>query len=52
MSPSLATDHAQRAGIGLIVTEGISPSPNGLGFCGLRGRGSITFLRLFAASRR
>ena len=27
----MATYYAQRAGIGLIVTEGVSPSPNGLG---------------------
>ncbi|MCK6459213.1 MAG: alkene reductase [Planctomycetes bacterium] len=30
--PIVATYYAQRAGAGLIVTEGTSPSPNGLGY--------------------
>jgi len=33
----MATYYAQRAGIGLIVTEGVSPSPNGLGYARIRG---------------
>ncbi len=28
----MATYYAQRAGAGLIITEGTSPSPNGLGY--------------------
>jgi N-ethylmaleimide reductase len=33
----MATYYAQRAGIGLIVTEGVSPSPNGLGYARIPG---------------
>jgi len=29
----IATYYEQRAGAGLIITEGTSPSPNGLGYC-------------------
>ena len=32
-----ATYYEQRAGAGLIVTEGTSPSPNGLGYCRIPG---------------
>ncbi len=31
-TPAMATYYAQRATVGLIVTEGVSPSPNGLGY--------------------
>ena len=34
---SMATYYAQRAGAGLIVTEGISPSANGLGYARIPG---------------
>jgi N-ethylmaleimide reductase len=33
----MATYYAQRAGAGLIVTEGVSPSPNGLGYARIPG---------------
>ena len=33
----MATYYAQRAEAGLIVTEGTSPSPNGLGYCRIPG---------------
>jgi N-ethylmaleimide reductase len=33
----MATYYAQRASIGLIVTEGVSPSPNGLGYARIPG---------------
>jgi N-ethylmaleimide reductase len=33
----LATYYAQRAGAGLIITEGVSPSPNGLGYARIPG---------------
>jgi len=33
----MATYYAQRAGAGLIVTEGVSPSPNGLGYLNIPG---------------
>ena len=33
----MATYYSQRAGAGLIVTEGTSPSPNGLGYCRIPG---------------
>jgi N-ethylmaleimide reductase len=33
----MATYYAQRARIGLIVTEGVSPSPNGLGYARIPG---------------
>src|SRR3954471_5513231 len=33
----MATYYAQRAGAGLIVTEGTSPSPNGLGYARIPG---------------
>ena len=33
----IATYYAQRAGAGLIVTEGTSPSPNGLGYARIPG---------------
>ena len=33
----MATYYGQRAGAGLIVTEGTSPSPNGLGYCRIPG---------------
>jgi N-ethylmaleimide reductase len=33
----MATYYAQRAGVGLIITEGTSPSPNGLGYCRIPG---------------
>lgn len=33
----MATYYAQRAGAGLIVTEGVSPSPNGLGYARMPG---------------
>jgi N-ethylmaleimide reductase len=35
--PIVATYYAQRAGAGLIVTEGTSPSPNGLGYARIPG---------------
>ena len=35
--PLMATYYAQRAGAGLIVTEGTSPSPNGLGYARIPG---------------
>lgn len=31
-TPAMATYYAQRASVGLIVTEGVSPSPDGLGY--------------------
>ena len=34
---TIATYYEQRAGAGLIVTEGISPSPNGLGYARIPG---------------
>ena len=40
----MATYYAQRAGAGLIITEGTSPSPNGLGYARIPG--------LFNAGRR
>lgn len=33
----MAKYYAQRAGAGLIITEGTSPSPNGLGYCRIPG---------------
>ena len=33
----IATYYQQRAGAGLIITEGTSPSPNGLGYCRIPG---------------
>ena len=33
----IATYYQQRAGAGLIITEGVSPSPNGLGYCRIPG---------------
>jgi len=33
----IATYYEQRAGAGLIITEGTSPSPNGLGYCRIPG---------------
>ena len=33
----IATYYAQRAGAGLIITEGVSPSPNGLGYARIPG---------------
>lgn len=33
----MATYYAQRTGAGLIVTEGVSPSPNGLGYARIPG---------------
>jgi len=33
----IATYYAQRADAGLIITEGASPSPNGLGYCRIPG---------------
>jgi N-ethylmaleimide reductase len=33
----MATYYAQRAGAGLIITEGVSPSPNGLGYARIPG---------------
>src|SRR6266571_2292258 len=33
----MATYYAQRAGAGLIITEGTSPSPNGLGYARIPG---------------
>ena len=36
-TPIMATYYAQRAGAGLIVTEGTSPSPNGLGYARIPG---------------
>ncbi|HPS63808.1 MAG TPA: alkene reductase, partial [Bacteroidales bacterium] len=33
----IATYYGQRAGAGLIVTEGTSPSPNGLGYARIPG---------------
>lgn len=33
----IATYYGQRASAGLIITEGISPSPNGLGYCRIPG---------------
>ena len=33
----IATYYRQRAGAGLILTEGTSPSPNGLGYCRIPG---------------
>lgn len=33
----IAAYYAQRAGAGLIITEGASPSPNGLGYCRIPG---------------
>ncbi len=36
-SPLLAEYYSQRAGAGLIITEGISPSPNGLGYARIPG---------------
>jgi N-ethylmaleimide reductase len=33
----MATYYGQRAGAGLIITEGTSPSPNGLGYCRIPG---------------
>src|SRR5579872_1055709 len=33
----MATYYAQRASTGLIVTEGVSPSPNGLGYSRIPG---------------
>lgn len=36
-SPLIAGYYAQRAGAGLIITEGTSPSPNGLGYARIPG---------------
>ena len=36
-SPLIAEYYAQRAGAGLIITEGTSPSPNGLGYARIPG---------------
>lgn len=36
-NPLMATYYAQRASAGLIVTEGVSPSPNGLGYARIPG---------------
>lgn len=36
-TPSIATYYAQRASAGLIITEGTSPSPNGLGYARIPG---------------
>ena len=36
-SPLIATYYAQRASAGLIITEGVSPSPNGLGYARIPG---------------
>jgi len=36
-TPLMATYYAQRAGAGLIITEGTSPSPNGLGYARIPG---------------
>ena len=33
----IATYYEQRAGAGLIITEGVSPSPNGLGYARIPG---------------
>src|ERR1035437_2469418 len=33
----MADYYEQRAGAGLIITEGTSPSPNGLGYCRIPG---------------
>jgi N-ethylmaleimide reductase len=33
----MATYYGQRASAGLIITEGVSPSPNGLGYCRIPG---------------
>jgi N-ethylmaleimide reductase len=33
----MATYYGQRSSAGLIVTEGTSPSPNGLGYCRIPG---------------
>lgn len=33
----IATYYQQRASAGLIITEGVSPSPNGLGYCRIPG---------------
>src|SRR5580704_16181293 len=33
----MASYYAQRAGAGLIITEGVSPSPNGLGYARIPG---------------
>src|SRR5512145_1713235 len=36
-NPLMAEYYAQRAGAGLIVTEGTSPSPNGIGYARIPG---------------
>jgi N-ethylmaleimide reductase len=36
-NPLMGTYYGQRAGAGLIVTEGVSPSPNGLGYARIPG---------------
>ncbi len=36
-NPLMAEYYAQRAGAGLIITEGTSPSPNGLGYARIPG---------------
>jgi len=36
-TPMMATYYSQRAAAGLIITEGVSPSPNGLGYARIPG---------------
>ncbi len=36
-SPIMETYYGQRAGAGLIIAEGTSPSPNGVGYCNMPG---------------
>jgi len=49
---SMAEYYAQRASAGLIITEGVSPSPNGLGYARIPGLFSPEQIRGFAEVTR
>src|SRR6187402_821976 len=48
----MAEYYAQRASAGLIITEGVSPSPNGLGYARIPGLFSPEQIRGFAEVTR